>query len=477
MSIVARELDYKKKDFSHGSYMMTKVIQQTGGESVTITTGGNESIFELPPKVFNLSKSVLAYVSTPIATAGFNLYFSDVISEIRQIQLYTTGGLFLADINYADNYTKSILRHETPLTEIQTNHTILVGGSTSAPIAGYVAGAWEGLHNMEMQISEVAAAGVPTILSQLCPEVGGSAYTLNYNTPAYFIGGNTASATPVMTKQIPLRLYKNSIFELDKDLYFGGESIYMRIIWNNSNRIYYGAATLANATTTEVTGTGVTITDLNLFLAVENDKIAEQSVKNSFNSSVSLNLPYVYSNMINIASTNGGNNSITMRYNKGHGSKLLKIYWSPYNGAASTIRTSYDHINCTAVASPVAGSRVSSFYTTVNSERTSQFNYDCTKLQDYLVKKNKLRGSGITSSTDYYVNFTWIEDFTDNYALYEKPLDGDQLTYIDGKKLDEEIVYNIFATFGAGVPANLNHYIFAVTQKTLTVNSNGITLQ
>ena len=56
MSIVAPELDYQKQTISHGTYQYSQLIQQTNGQTVVITpNGGQESIFEIPAKVFNWS--------------------------------------------------------------------------------------------------------------------------------------------------------------------------------------------------------------------------------------------------------------------------------------------------------------------------------------------------------------------------------------------------------------------------------------
>jgi hypothetical protein len=467
MSVIARELDYSKKDFSHASYQYSKFTQQSGGQTVTISgSGGQESIFELPPKVYNFSKFIMSYVATPTAGAAFNVYFSDCIPEIRQIQLYTRSGLFLADIQFSDNYTKSILRHETKLEEMLSNEVPINAGATAN------IGMWEGLHQMQVNISNVASAGVPTYGLQLAPELGSTTGLIrNTNTSAYFVGGATGSATPVVTRKFPLRLYKNSIFELDKDIYLGGETIYLRVVWNNPGRCYYNVTALSNLSTGAAIGTGVGLTALTLYGAVEVNPAVEQALKQKVSEgNFSILFPYVYSNQLSITGTS---QTVNVRYNRAHGSKLQKIYWAPYNNT-DTIRTSFDHSNCTNENPPVPGNKVVNFYSTVNNVRTAQFNYDCTALEDYLVKKEKLKGSCIVNSGDYYTNFTWIEDFTDNYNMLEKPLFPDQLTYIDGLDLSGgEILYAITASTS---DTTFKHYIFAVTQKTLMVGPEGVTI-
>jgi hypothetical protein len=472
MSVIARELDYSKKDFSHASYQYSKFTQQSGGQTVTISgSGGQESIFELPPKVYNFSKFIMSYVATPTGVAAkLNAYFTDCIPEIRQIQLYTRSGLFLADIQFADNYTKSILKHEIKLEDMLT-HDIPVNDNA----VGHVT-CWEGLHGMQLNISNAAQAGVPTYTYQIIPEMsvaGGAAPMIRSSkSPAYVVTSGTANtATPKVTRKFPLRLYKNSIFELDKDIYLGGETIYLRIVWNNPGRCYYSITALDGTVDGAAAGTNVEITNLNLYGTVEVNPAIEQALKQKVSEgNFSILLPYVYSNQLSI---NGSSQTINVRYNRAHGSKLMKIYWAPFNNTDTSI-TAYDHRNATKVLVPVPGSIIDNFYTTVNNIRTTQFNYDCTHQEDFLVKQDKLKGSCIVNSTEYYINFTWIEDFTDNYKLFEKPLFPDELTYVDGLDLNGgEILYAITASC---TNATYKHYVFAVTQKTLMVGPEGVTI-
>jgi len=225
-----KELDYKKGIAAHGSYSLSKVIQQTSTNTAAAITGsGVESIFELPPKVYNFARSVLTFTNTPSAVAAvFNMYFADGLPEFRQVQLYTRGGLMLADLQYADNYVNQCLRHETKLESLIDNDPATDG-------AGYL----EGLQQMGYTIANtVPNAGVPAAASlynnQLVPCLGGTITVPSPDTPVYIIqslNANVNAAQPVIKRKIPLSIIKNSIFELDKDLYFGGETLYLSIFW------------------------------------------------------------------------------------------------------------------------------------------------------------------------------------------------------------------------------------------------------
>ena len=117
--------------------------------------------------------------------------------------------------------------------------------------------------------------------------------------------------------------------------------------------------------------------------------------------------------------------------------------------------------------------KVLSFHTTINNTRISQYNYVCSVADDWIVKKDKLKGSCIFTANEYYYNFTWIEDFTDTSPMNKTPQAVSEFNVDEGLDLNTEVIYGIQA-YCADV--NLTHHIFAVTQKTLKIAAGGITL-
>ena len=80
----------------------------------------------------------MAEKSNLVKTGDLSTYFhSDGLSFIRQLQLYTRQGLFLADINACNYYTKSVNRRSNKISDVQS-YDIAVGGDT------FVAGANSG---------------------------------------------------------------------------------------------------------------------------------------------------------------------------------------------------------------------------------------------------------------------------------------------------------------------------------------------
>ena len=62
------QLDLSKNTLLSPSYRFLRMYQQTGGTTVTISTAGGEtSVFEIPPRVFNFARSYLSFTMTPTA--------------------------------------------------------------------------------------------------------------------------------------------------------------------------------------------------------------------------------------------------------------------------------------------------------------------------------------------------------------------------------------------------------------------------
>jgi len=488
--ILAREVDNNIFTIDHGTYDYNFIQPQNGVNFInTITNGGNQTIFEIPPGVVNFSKSLFNYTVTPTAVANSLVQlFNDTPAEIQQLYVYTQTNDQLVFLQMANTYVKSVLRHETSQkemldNEIATDNVIVntIGPVATVPING---GYWQGLCQMntlfEPAVANVVSLGQAFYSNPAVPELGTTACVANILTPAYVIpssAGAVATANPVINRSFPGSIFKGTLLAYDKDIYFP-ETCYIKIIWEGATRVGYGVTAL-NTQATPVTLVSYSVSNLSIYCAIEKNPVIEADLRNKFNAgTLKYIIPYVYSDLITI---NGGTNqSIQTRYNRGHGSKILKIYWSPYT-QTTTIQNSFNHSNATAVISTVnavgsatIGSLVSKFYTTINNVRTNQFDYNCTTADDYTIKRMKLKGSCILNSNDYYTNFTWIEDFCNNYSFLDKPLFPPEENYIDGLDLTGEKIYTVRATT---TNSTINHYVFAVCQREMSIMSGRIDIK
>jgi hypothetical protein len=526
-TVVANELDYKQYDYSHSSYQLTQIFQQIGLSTVTLgTSGGADSIFQIPACAFNLFQSFLNFTLTPPTSAGANncnWVYVDGISAIRQLQLYTDNGLYLMDLYDVCNYTNMIFRYDTKFDDIISSDQAQSGVISTS--ANRQIGECEGL--------QIGAAPAGAIIAQptgyniprptgwsnnptLATTVTNNSAFTNYYEPAYVLPGLVNSTSPVINFRIPLRKIKDTICGIDKTLYFGGHILYMRIVWNMTSKIGYnnvgagasntafnpafslGGAGPSQNTPTAWTG-NVTISNLYLYLAKERNIVVENSLKSKCSSADGFKLlvPWVSQFKQNVNSSQI--NNITMRFTNALGRRLLKILWASYN-ATESICYAYDHnilptdANFQSVGNGAFATKqkISSFYTLVNNDRTSQFNYNCNNGNgfntDYIARKNKIKGSSCLSQNEYYYSYVYEENFSDNVSKVDKPLHPDEDNYIDGIDISQgEVKYDIFITQSGTVDAtggnvdaaqyqNVNIYVYAVTLKELVINSSGISI-
>jgi hypothetical protein len=268
--------------------------------------------------------------------------------------------------------------------------------------------------------------------------------------------GTTGSATPVVNYQIPFARIVDTCLGMDRDQYYGGETLYLRIVWAPSTQAVYHTPSLTDTNTGAAVFAGdIVISNLVIYSAIEqNQEIANSLMAKASSGSLSYLIPYVYGNKQSLASTS---QNISLKYNRAHGQKIRRLLWSPFH-AIESANTTYDNNN-------KGDEKVSDFYTMLNNVRTTQFNYDTSRGEDWMDKKHLIKGSSILSSDEYYYNFTHVEDLVN--GSFDPNID-------DGLELTEaELKYDIIATTAN---ANHMHYIYAVTQKTLSISSSGISL-
>jgi hypothetical protein len=266
--------------------------------------------------------------------------------------------------------------------------------------------------------------------------------------------------------------------------------VYLRIIWAPASKVYIKSLDATNpagvtsnvgnqvAAVPATAGTSYNISNLVLYMATERNQVVENELKDKvMKGGLTFKIPYVWQNKVTI--NNGTSQSIQVTYNRGHGERLQKIYWAPFT-QNETVNNAYNHnnyfytngaIDNTGNPTIAAGTNIGNFYTTINQNRTNQFDYNCTLGTDYFIKQKELKGSCIQSSRDYYLNWVWIENFLNNYSLFEKPLPELEENFVDGLDLSVEQNYNIFATTTRNI--GFTHYIYAVCQRELSISTSG----
>lgn len=453
------QLDFKKYEMNAPKYIYANGINQdSGGNTVSATTtGGAESIFTIPTSVVNLSRSYISFTVTAPASAVGKIawFFTNVASFWRQVQVYPDGGPYLCDLNYADNYTNIVWPQSSKMEEF-LNYELYTTQDTAA----------EGLTK-----SGPGRILRPsnTLASDNYRHDGATGATSNYTEMQYFANRQNAATITSFMVRLPLSAFKNTILELDKDLYFG-RNLKLRFVWNAGTKIAFTSTDASNPTTgTAALAVDIAITNLQLYLAKESNVTISKQIIDIFNKEgMEVLTPYVWGSKLNVGTSES--QTINARFSQPHGLRLKKIIYSAYNNT-ETSSTSYDHTNGSADL-VTSGAKISSFYTTLDGNRLQDFNVNCAQFEDWLLMQNKLRGSLIQNARVYNYNWFWEDDFSFEASQVKDP-SLDQNNIVSGLDLSQERAWSIIETTQN---AAYNHYVFGITERLIKLHKDGIVI-
>jgi hypothetical protein len=418
-------------------YRYSKLYQQSGGEAVTINAAPQSSIFEIPARVINFSKSEINFIATPAAAPGGgglrNFFNMDCVAPVSQIQLYTRGGLFLADIPNADYYTDIVLKSEVSKGEVVVADVGAV--ASQRQVYGAVRGTADNVN------------------------LAGAARTMSEFEPLYLReGAANAAADPTLRATIPLSVFKNTIIAMNKDFYFP-ETLLLKVVWNPL-AAWGGIGNAGDPVTNGAIFPGnVALTGLYFSMAMEDDiNIATSLISTVLTKGMTTNVPFVHS-FLNMPG-NAAAQNVTLRMNRAHGKYLKKIYHSIYPPLVAGA-PQHEHTN-------VARTLCTRYYTLVDNMRRSDYDIVTADDDDWRNVKDHLQGSLITNMDTYRYNWFILDKFDDSVNTTS------DLVIDSGLSLQIERQWNLIATTAAA--AN-RHYTFAITTKDLVITAQGILLQ
>lgn len=527
---VAPPVDYDMKAYMAPQYKLSRVFMQSGGTSVTMTSaGGNESIFEIPAKVFNLSRSYLRgqiQLTAGLAT-HVPIFECDTPCIYRDIQIYTKGGLYLVNVPFVNNFLKMALpwniRADDFLT-IEGPNTIGNGtkpGQAAGNIAVTYFGLWQGIfpsrkpitanyrygYNFSQATTDgtiatggLLSTGVDPREPQyfLVPELQPLTYkvanagALSTIIKPLMIASTDGATTANINFRFPLSIFKETLMSIDKDLFFD-ETIYLRVVYENYTRCgFYTAGVIsgdqpantvvADFNTTIVLNAPV-IASIDMLLAVEqNEMLIQRIINQKRTSGISLLMPYVYMNKISPASSTS--QIVTLKFNRSHGIRLLRIYNSIFNitetnAGGTRVVFAFDNSNwsapVTANSSLSVGSKWTSFYTMLDNVRRQEYDLTSANYDDYTFLQDKIKGSSIFNSSQFVHNSVWLEDFSDCVSPSKSCVDGIlRSNLVTGLDLSQEHKWDFFATV---VAAQYNIYTFSVALRILNITPQGVLIQ
>lgn len=439
-----RPNDYSVKHQSvKNQYHFSKLFQQTGGQT---STGGGESVFEIPTRCVNFGRSLLKFTATPAAGTNYNYLQTDIL-PIQQIQLYTRSGTYLCDVNHLDRYSKIVLKSEVKLDKTVTPNP-LVNTTASADRVGEVTGLLAKTsvyHNKKYPVGSTNAANDTwkEVDSQYVPK-----YTV--------IGGNT-TATPVMHLTIPFSQIKNTILGLDKDFYFG-EVLLLKIIWNASSKWGWNATGATDPVVGADTFGAVAISNLNIYLALENDPVICAGLHQSVLSGNfrSVLIPYVWS-FFN--SGTGSAQVISLRLNGMMGRHVQRIYHALYD------ETGGENLEMDCA---VNGDLIVNYHTAVDNSRRQEYDVTLSSNEDWDIIQQQIPNT-ITTACRHNYRFNWfiLDKFTG-----DEDMNGDVVD--SGLDLSVEHKWDAFINTDGTA---FRHYTFALMTRVLSITPEGIQVQ
>ncbi len=456
---IADEFDLEDLQYEYPRYEYTKLKPISGTDFINITSGGDESKFEIAARAVNLSKSYLSFDLNMVQPGGGNFNFLKLGSlPFRQVQLFTRSGVLLCDLLQADTMSAAIWPYITQFDEFKNNdqahNTISAAGDTGRFSASPL-----------LSPSRTIASNNLRLVQNTGSRSGAFKSDVAYDEMSYVVTGE-ANGFLNISVRIPLSMFSHTIFAMNKDLYVN-EILEMKMIWKENQKFGFTSnnRTTPNFGNTTIYNDIVAITKLSLFPAYQADREKELQMKQAIDAGQDLNylFDWVWSAKLNIpASTT---QTITQRYNISNGQRLKRIYTVPMNNIENK-NTLYQHANFNGTSTPVI---VRNFHTELNNRRLQTYDVDPAQGEDYMIMRPMFKNSPILTQNIFSYNYLFIDSWEHNIKKeFKNAPDGN---LIQGMPVLEEQQYMYTATTAS---LAINWYTFAVFQRRLKVNKLGL---
>lgn len=427
----------------------------TGGQTMTFTLLGNT--------VTNLSECYLEFdISQTACGAGtYPWLMGASIPFFKSVNIQPSSGSNV-NINNFHHYTKMVLPYLTPLDEFQSYDS----SNMFFPC------------RTTTNLNKLPANGFDGAIPYLEPQY---AICINPNNT------NTAATYHV---RLPFSLmFKGSFLSLNKSIKIGMD-VQIQFVWEDKSRwIWAGTSnTSPNTGAVAVTAAGAsntTISGLYVQMAVE------QNLSNIMKANAMYEKGYeIYVDMPWNLVTQSISASTTQNINPppigpAFGVRIKTVFAAPFN-ATETLNTSLDH--CNQTASPVVDqstNKVIKYQTMIDGMPRQPIYINASPLPqggNYTITNNSLGGSGSTDWDRYRrkflgscvytsgflgLNYVIIDDYTawasreQKHITYDNPIDGSPCTS-----------NRLWQLLNQTSSVALNWYIYAITQRKMTVAPN-----
>ncbi|RZI45300.1 hypothetical protein [Candidatus Finniella inopinata] len=407
------------------------------GNSTTITATSSQVLeFKLPTSVYNLSRSFLQYeVDIPAGGAGnFSWINGDCLEIATNAYFGTAGGLDLCNLNFVNRYTKVARKFRTKLQDFLANDsTSQLKPCNSANTANY---------------PPILAAPLASCPSFIAPKL--------LDDPS---GSNAAAS---FYRQFPLSGVVDTVFALDKDLFFPQE-MYARFTLGPANQFTFISASATNpASTPAPVAAAVTVQQIYLYLAVEQNQLIVDSVMNKvLTSGLRMNIPYTTA-FRNSAGAAGATN-VTIPLTSQYGKKLKRMIW--------TVWSPTEQANTAMDCSNYNGAKITTYNTYIDNRQlqdqpitTAVSALGSIGNSDWLENQRFCADSAVLNKEVYSYSWFHVDQF------YE-PVDNALAdNFDDGLDMNVNRQWQLQANAAAAV----THYCFATFVREITIGANGV---
>ena len=295
-------------------------------------------------------------------------------------------------------------------------------------------------------------------------KVNGTAPQFAFNEQRYAIRGADANAgafTAVSTSYaIPLStLGKHTLLSVDKDLYFG-EILNLTLVFAPYSSWVFEGDLAVPTTNTVAMATPPVVSNFQLLLSLESNPVIVNALREKVGSSEGFSMMVPYPLLQKTQTGAAGMINSVMRINRGQGSNVLRTYTSFFTGNG-VVLTALDNSN-------VAGAVLTSYYTTTDGYRDSDFDFRYADSTDWLANRDLFEGSVVQARRMWDNSYVHITDWSG-----QPPCKCDD-TVISGLSMDHQTERQL--AFTATVAGAGTLYVYAIMQKTLVLSGVQIVL-
>lgn len=426
----SKSIVYETKDIIKPTYQFQTIREKQGLTALTIDGTQKSITYTIPAEhVFNLSKSIFAVnaVFDLPEVDYINNRFDNTFPYLYSIELRTRDGVELVNIPWHSFQMAILNRAITPLNDLLTN-------STSNG----------GLYRLNNDGKN--------------ERFDNSSSFTEYTEMRYSTKGAEAVEEPFAYYTVPLGLLgRETLLELDKDLYFGKE---LELTFTFNSREYVGWKSEPDRSNPEDLDIDIKLSDIKFMLAIEKDQVLRRKTMDDVKTTgINLIIPFL---TVNKTSIEAFNHNITKRFNRNDGNSLLRIYSSWFNYSIG-----WDQL----YESNSLNTSLLSYNTSVNDEKIQLEEIDI--IDSYLYNKDFIEKSALQSRNEFRYNWYHVDDFSGKKGSERTDIYKNNI--LSGMPISEGLKYNLSATFDSDA-YQYDWYLLCVSQKVLRINSFEVSL-